>query len=675
MRGAVCDIWGTDTEAPHMIWYITWGEQWPKNRPKGARYELARTLYHTVCEETTMGLTINEVLGRLEHVKSTGTNKWKASCPCAGHKHGDRSQSMTVHLNDNGKIDVYCHRDHSLEEICGALGIKSTDLLPAKTYTDPKQSLITYYAKQNGLKFVREYSYCYGTYTDGLCKLKFIDADGEKTFRWIKKDSGNKSGYAFNHTGCANRLYIAGDPDAEVVYLCEGEKDAEALHDLTGCTAASAEHGATATDDGKKWLDAYTRQLNGKTVYILYDNDDVGRAWAQIEAQKLSSASNVLLLNLPEAWPECPEKGDISDAIDELGEEETKQLLAQMMNSASKKEEPKPAEDPFMKFIKDIQGTKYKPVETGMKELDEMLGGGILRQSLVILLAAPSAGKTTFSQQLLETMAENGNDVVFMNLEMSREQLYARSISRIMQKQGNRLSASGVLKGYSWTKEQRQNVLNASMYYARNIRKHMVYNPDGMTTDIDSIREVLESAGRKAREEDPDAPGPIVCLDYLHLVSSAQRIDGSEIIKSTVATLKEYAMKYNTFVVLVSASNRASNASGKQTMESGRDTSAVEYSADYLLGLNYKAFEEYEPGSSDKKVKLEELQQQTPRKMVLKVMKNRLDGSGRKIYLDFDAASSTFTYAGKPDKYTQQGYTKVEIDADEVFDYSEAEDI
>lgn len=636
---------------------------------------LAPTLYHTAWVVTTMGMHIDDVLSRLANVKQTGSDKWKASCPCTGHKHGDRSQSLTVHLNDNGKIDVYCHRDHTLEEICAAMQIKTTDLLPAKEQTDRKQGLIQWYAEQNGLKYVRSYSYCYGTYNDGLCKLKFMDADGQKTFRWMKIDTSKKSGYAFSHEGCADRLYIAGDPEADVVYLCEGEKDAETVHDLTGCTAASAEHGATGKDDGKKWHDEYTKQLHGKIVYILYDNDDVGRAWAQIEAQKLSGTSNVFMLNLPETWPECPEKGDISDAADELGEEQTKVMLKKMVDTASKPEEPAKKDDSFLKFFRDVQTEKYKPVQTGMDELDTLLGGGILKQSLVILLAAPSAGKTTFAQQLLETMAERQHDVIFMNLEMSREQLYARSISRIMKKQGHNMSASGVLKGYSWTPEQKQCVLDAAVHYANNIHKHMVYNPDGMTTDIDNIRTVLEEAGLKARARDPEASAPIVALDYLHLVSSAQRIDGSEIIKETVAALKDYAVKYNTIVLLISASNRASNASGKQTMESGRDTSAVEYSADYLLGLTYRELDEYDPSVSKQKPKLEELQQQSPRKMTLKLMKNRLDGSGKKIWLDFDAATSTFTFAGKPNKDVLNGYTQVQINADEVFDYDEAEDI
>ena len=84
----------------------------------------------------------------------------------------------------------------------------------------------------------------------------------------------------------------------------------------------------------------------------------------------------------------------------------------------------------FDDFMAKIQTEAYKPIQTGMPAFDKLLGGGILRQSLVILTAAPGIGKTAFAQQVFEAMAMQGADVLFLNLEMSREQLIARSISR-----------------------------------------------------------------------------------------------------------------------------------------------------------------------------------------------------------------------------------------------------
>lgn len=623
-----------------------------------------------------MLLSIDEVLSRLTHVKKCGANQWQSSCPCSGnHKNNDSTTSFRIRQNADGRIMVFCQTGCQLNEICDALGCKTTDLLPDKPETDRKAGLIKWFANKNGLKFVHEYSYCYGEYNDGLSKVRFVDDKGNKTFRWMKIDGSKASGYAFNREGCPDRLYFAGDPDANVVYLVEGEKDADTVHQLTGCTAASAENGATKGDAGAKWNDQYTCQLKNKEVYVLYDNDDSGRAWSKIEVQKLTgTASNVYVLDLPEAWPGCPDKGDITDAVEALGADKVKNILASLTASVKNKE-PEPVLNPFDKFLTEIKTTKYRPVKTGFDEFDELLGGGILRQSLVVLLAAPSAGKSALCQQILEGMAEREHDVMYLNLEMSRQQMYARSLSRLVRKQGHNMSASAVLKGYSWTKEQREYIEEASALYRSKIDKHMTYNPDGCTTDIESIRETINEAGDRAREHDPESPGPILCVDYLHLVSSQQRDDGTEIIKKTVAMLKEYAVKYNTIVILISASNRASNATGSTTMESARDTSSIEYSGDYLLGLGYKAFDLWD-GKQKSKPKLEELQQQSPRKMVLKLMKNRLDGSGRKIWLDFDAANSTFTFAGKPninDPVSSGNMTEVDIDTDEIFDKDDAE--
>lgn len=625
---------------------------------------------------TTMLLSIDDVLSRLTHVKKCGANQWQSSCPCSGnHKNNDSTTSFRIRQNADGRIMVYCQTGCQLNEICDALGCKSTDLLPDKPETDRKTSLIKWYASNNGLKFIHEYSYCYGEYNDGLTKLRFVDDKGNKTFRWMKIDGSKQSGYAFNREGCPDRLYFAGDPDANVVYLVEGEKDADTVHQLTGCTAASAENGATKGDAGAKWNDQYTCQLKNKEVYVLYDNDDSGRAWSKIEVQKLTgTASKVYVLDLPEAWPGCPVKGDITDAREALGDEKTKDILASMTASVKDKE-PEPVLNPFDKFLTEIKTTKYRPVRTGFDEFDELLGGGILRQSLVVLLAAPSAGKSALCQQILEGMAEREHDVIYLNLEMSREQMYARSLSRIVRKQGHNMSASAVLKGYSWTKEQREFIEEASALYRSKIDKHMTYNPDGCTTDIESIRNTINEAGERAREHDPDAPGPILCVDYLHLVSSAQRDDGTEIIKKTVAMLKEYAVRYNTIVILISASNRASNATGNTTMESARDSSSIEYSGDYLLGLTYKRLDEFKGFAKDKP-KLEELQRETPRKMTLKTIKGRMEAAGKKIYLDFYGENSTFVYAGKPkkdDPVSTGNMTEVDIDEDEIFDVNNAE--
>ena len=262
--------------------------------------------------------TIDDVLSKLKNVTQSekDQNQWSASCPCTeNHKSGDNTPSLSVKLLDDGYIMFNCHKGCNRAEILNAIGLQSDN---------------------SKMKLICSYSFDYGQYNDGLEKLRYIDANGKKTFRWRRRDSSDPSGYAYNKRGCKERLYFAGDPDANEVYLVEGEKDADSVHKLTGCTAASAPNGATTKSAGSKWRKEYTEQLKDKTVFILYDNDDAGRNFAAIEAQELTGkAEHVFLLDLPQAWPECPNKGDISDAVDMLGDEETKHLLRMMHQNAS----------------------------------------------------------------------------------------------------------------------------------------------------------------------------------------------------------------------------------------------------------------------------------------------------------------------------------------------------
>lgn len=604
-------------------------------------------------------MTIDELLGRLEKVKPNGSGKWLACCPNGkAHSHNDSNRSFSVKFDKStGNILCHCHTGCSIDDICAALGCTKKDLMADETEADRRKQFLSWYAGKNNLKLAAVYEYSYAPFSDGLAKVKFTEADGKKTFRWIHYDETMDSGFRMNHEGCPNRLYVAGRLDSAVVFMAEGEKDADTLRRLSQRTAVCTEHGAQkGSDPGSKWHTEYAQQLKGKYVYLLWDNDTAGREFAQMEAQKLrETAEKVIPIDIVKLWPECPEKGDISDMAQALGDAETWQRLKAAMEAQP--EEPQKEEQPqseFESFMQAIQTEKYKPVRTGIAGFDELLGGGILRQSLVMLTAAPGTGKTSIVQQIFETMAANGQDVIFLNLEMSREQLLARSMSRMIHKQGHNMTAAEVLKGYAWTENQREYVTKAAQEYQSSIAGHMTYNPAGCTTDIESIRDTLNTAGQKAREA--GKAGPVCVLDYLHLITTSNREEQAELLKKSVAMLKQYAIEYNTFVLAIGANNRAANSSGIVTLDSGRDSSAIEYTADYQLALNYRALSEGQKKLNGEKYKasnpddMEELAMQQPREMVIQVLKNRMNAIGGRIYLNFDAANSIFEYAGKPQK-------------------------
>ena len=90
------------------------------------------------------------------------------------------------------------------------------------------------------------------------------------------------------------------------VYVPEGEKDVDRLVTL-GLVATTNPMGA------HKWRDYCTKELKGRLVAILPDNDEGGRIHAADVAQKLSGvAASVRVIELGD----LPDKGDVSDWLD-----------------------------------------------------------------------------------------------------------------------------------------------------------------------------------------------------------------------------------------------------------------------------------------------------------------------------------------------------------------------
>ena len=325
----------------------------------------------------------------------------------------------------------------------------------------------------------------------------------------------------------------------------------------------------------------------------------------------------------------------------------------------------------FDSFMAKIQTDVYRPIPTGMAVIDDLLRGGIPRQAVVLLLAAPAAGKTALAQQMFETAAAHGTDVIFLNLEMSREQLLARSLSRMIHRDGGNIPADSVMEGYAWTEAQRRFIEPAAARYRAEIAPHMDYNPDGCGADLDSIMDTLNRAGEAAKAA--GKPAPAICLDYLHLVRVQEaRGDLQEMIKIIMARLKSWAIQYDSYVVAISATNRTTNSNGKISLYSGRDSSNLEYGADIVLSLNYREVHEQGLDANDPDVITALEKKDGTRDMIIQVLKNRMKGNaGQKRYLSFHAASGTFKattdQTSPPAPRQQQRFTEIDNDPDNPF--------
>jgi hypothetical protein len=145
--------------------------------------------------------------------------------------------------------------------------------------------------------------------------------------KFFQRRPDDNGGWIHNLQGVRRVLYrlpelLAADAMA-TVFVCEGEKDVEALRKL-GLVATTNSGGA------EKWNDKYSEVLRGRDVVILPDNDDTGRKHAQQVSRSLSGiAARVRIIQLPN----LPEKGDVSDWLKAGGTAELLQEMVQQHDS------------------------------------------------------------------------------------------------------------------------------------------------------------------------------------------------------------------------------------------------------------------------------------------------------------------------------------------------------
>ena len=160
---------------------------------------------------------------------------------------------------------------------------------------------------RGGYRFTRIHHYIGGT--PPYAKAIFKNSQGEKIARFFSLIDP-AAGLFVDKRQSAPVLYNAAALDSagesDTVFYCEGEKDCDVLASL----------GFVATTGGgvNEWRDSFAEKLRGRHVVILPDCDEPGRTLARKVAASLRAvASSVKIV----ALPDLPEKGDISDYVEE----------------------------------------------------------------------------------------------------------------------------------------------------------------------------------------------------------------------------------------------------------------------------------------------------------------------------------------------------------------------
>ena len=326
-----------------------------------------------------------DILQRLEGVKGRD-GKYMARCP----NHGDSTPSLSVSLGNDNRILLKCFAGCTTVDIVQSMGLELKDL-----FADSSTSFPFYGETKANSPATQEAEYLYAGGT--LKKLKFRRADGSKYCTW-KHLKGNT--WEKGRSNLLPGLYQSQPDLPGIFFLVEGEKDVDNLK-KADMVAVSLPDGAQS-----KWEDPYNAVFKGKQVVILPDNDEPGRKYAQMCADRLcGNAANIWVLDLKQAWPELPEKGDISDLIFRFGADVAIQKVMDMLKTTPEWTPPAAASLPLI-CAADVE---YSPPKW-------LISPYFQRGKGTLIQADPGTGKTAFMCAIAASVT-TGAPIMGLNVE------------------------------------------------------------------------------------------------------------------------------------------------------------------------------------------------------------------------------------------------------------------
>lgn len=287
--------------------------------------------------------------------------------------------------------------------------------------------------------------------------------------------------------------------------------------------------------------------------------------------------------------------------------------------------------------IADSVDTPYIP--TGFNVLDKRLDGG-LYEGLYILGAISSLGKTTLVMQIADQIAQQGQDVLIFSLEMARTEIMAKSISRhtimnVLANGGDTRNAKttrGITVGsrYANYSQKEIELINKSIQDYAEYSNHIFISEGIGDIGVNQVRGTVEKhlsfTGNK----------PVVIIDYIQLLAPYNdRATDKQNTDKAVLELKRISRDFKIPVIGISSFNRA-NYSVPVTMEAFKESGAIEYSSDVLIGLQFV-------DQGTKEFDVNEAKKKNPRNIELKILKNRNGQTGYGLEFNYYPMFNYFT--------------------------------
>ena len=390
------------------------------------------------------------------------------------------------------------------------------------------------------------------------------------------------------------------------LFITEGEIDALSFMDADGYCLAIALGGVS---NASLFLQACDKTPPQKPLILAMDNDDAGRrALSVLEAGLKSKGIYYTIFELPALHDKdgrpCKDANEVLladsiafrkavfNAVEEAlnGEEAFKEAKREELRNQC-------AGRALDAFLADTRGREAVFFPTGVRELDRLLDGG-LYAGLYIIGAISSLGKTTFALSIADNIAASGQDVLIFSLEMARNELIAKSVSRLTAKislSGDNYPASTayaqrtrsiLAKDNGTHSAEEEAVIQRAFSEYRQIGEHLYISEGIGNIGVEQVRAQVQAHTRIMGRP------PVVLIDYLQILAPADpHSTDKQNTDKAVLELKRISRDFATPVFAISSFNR-DNYAQSVSMVAFKESGAIEYSSDVLIGMQYNGMDD-----------------------------------------------------------------------------------
>lgn len=434
------------------------------------------------------------------------------------------------------------------------------------------------------------------------------------------------SGFRYYKHGSAvlfNRAALAQEKERPV-FVVEGIIDALSVMEAGGQAV-----GLSSADNYKLLLSELDKLVPAKPLILCFDADETGTQFENKLSDELTKRHIPFLRATKEIVGACHDPNDrlVKDAGG------LKAAVAAVCEKAAAL--PDPAEEAKAEYLRTSAGKSVaglldairanagKPrLSTGFQSIDDALDGGFYT-GLYFIGAISSLGKTTLTLQMADNLAKQGRDVLFFSLEQSKYDLMSKSISRetFLHCRKNGMTSHyakshlSVIDGRRWAgfSDREKEVMREAFKAYQDFAQHIFIHEGIGNISVEEIREKVKNHIAITGNYHP-----VVFIDYLQILKAPIGDDHAtdkQVVDHNVTALKQLSRDFDITVCAVSSLNRE-NYRNKISMTAFKESGAIEYGSDVLIGLQLK-------GAGEEDFDADQAKQKDPREIDFCILKNR----------------------------------------------------